>query len=294
MSTDEQRQAAGRLLLRSSRWNYAHEVIEASPPPPTVLDAFSAAGMLTRLSGGEGRVFATAAVVFKPADDPVAANWIAETSLKLAQQGLRLARPRRALDGSWVVQSWTAWERITGAHESGCWQEIFDVSDALHAALADVPAPAFLGERSDPWAIADRVAWADASLDSAPSEYVDMLDGLLAARRPLPLLSSQVIHGDLGGNVLFADGLPPAVIDFSPYFRPAGYAKAIVAFDALAWENADRSVLDQLSDVSGFRQLLIRAAAFRVAAAALLSERDPERPDDHGTAPYLRAIEFIL
>ena len=224
----------------------------------------------------------------------MAANWIAETSLNLAQQGFRLAQPRCALDGSWVVQSWTAWERIAGAHESGRWREIFDVSDALHVALADVPTPAFLGERSDPWGIADRVAWADESLDSAPSEYVELLNGLLAARRPLPLLSSQVIHGDLGGNVLFADGLPPAVIDFSPYFRPAGYAKAIVAFDALAWENADRSVLDQLSDVIGLRQLLIRAAAFRVAAAVVLSAQDPERPGDDGTAPYLRAIEFIL
>ena len=31
-----------------------------------------------------------------------------------------------------------------------------------------------------------------------------------------------LIHADLAGNVLFADGMPPAVIDFSPLERPAG------------------------------------------------------------------------
>ncbi|MGH3248038.1 MAG: phosphotransferase [Trebonia sp.] len=43
----------------------------------------------------------------------------------------------------------------------------------------------------------------------------------LAALRPVDL-PKQLIHADLAGNVLFADGMPPAVIDFSPLERPAG------------------------------------------------------------------------
>jgi len=34
---------------------------------------------------------------------------------------------------------------------------------------------------------------------------------------------SQLIHSDLGGNVLFHDQLPPAIIDFSAYWRPVGW-----------------------------------------------------------------------
>ena len=52
------------------------------------------------------------------------------------------------------------------------------------------------------------------------------------------------MHGDLTGNVLFARGLPPAVIDFSPYWRPVGFASAVVVGDALLWEGADESLLD--------------------------------------------------
>ena len=50
----------------------------------------------------------------------------------------------------------------------------------------------------------------------------------------------QVIHGDIGGNVLFADasGLPPAVIDVSPYYRPRSFADAVLVADAVAWDDA--------------------------------------------------------
>lgn len=151
-----------------------------------------------------------------------------------------------------------------------------------------------LAARTDPWASADRIAWSLEASVEVSSQFAGVLDRLVAARRPVAPFASQIIHGDLCGNVLFADDLAPAVIDFSPYFRSAAYAKAIVAFDALAWENADRSLLDHLEDVSELRQLMIRAAIFRVVAASLLARHDPDRVGEHGVAPYLRAIESIL
>ena len=267
---------------------------EIGPPPSEVLAAFAVRGPLTRLSGGEARAFATARAVLKPADDAVEASWIADRSLEIEERDFRLARPLRAQDGSRVVQSWTAWERLDGVHEPGRWPEIFVVSDALHAALATVSAPPFLAARTDPWASADRIAWSVEASVEVSSQFAGVLDRLVAARRPVAPFASQIIHGDLCGNVLFADDLAPAVIDFSPYFRSAAYAKAIVAFDALAWENADRSLLDHLEDVSELRQLMIRAAIFRVVAASLLARHDPDRVGEHGVAPYLRAIESIL
>jgi prepilin-type processing-associated H-X9-DG protein len=78
---------------------------------------------------------------------------------------------------------------------------------------------------------------------------------------------SQLVHGDLSGNVLFADGLPPAVIDWSPYWRPPPYASAIVMCDAALGHGAGVELL-----AGSDRQLLIRALLFRLlsepAAAA--------------------------
>jgi hypothetical protein len=54
---------------------------------------------------------------------------------------------------------------------------------------------------------------------------------------------AQLVHADLGGNVLFAPGLAPAIIDFSPYWRPPGYAEAVAAVDAFLWFGAGDHVL---------------------------------------------------
>lgn len=94
------------------------------------------------------------------------------------------------------------------------------------------------------------------------------LEWLLDARRPI-LLPDQLIHGDLSGNVLLAEGNPPAVIDFSPYWRPKEYATAIVLVDAVVSYGADGQLLDLLGGEQG-TQLLLRAAIFR-----LLSDSEP-------------------
>ena len=54
--------------------------------------------------------------------------------------------------------------------------------------------------------------------------------------------------------------LPPAVIDFSPYWRPTGFASAVVVGDALLWEGADADLLKAVDHVDDFPQFL-RAGA---------------------------------
>jgi hypothetical protein len=79
-----------------------------------------------------------------------------------------------------------------------------------------------------------------------------------------------LIHGDLLNNVLFDDDLPPAVIDVSPFWRPARYADAIIIVDAIGWYGARRSAIEALHDPAGV-QLLIRATLFRLGSAACSS-----------------------
>jgi len=263
-------------------------------PPPAVLAAFDARAQPVPLPGGGGRTVAAGSLVLKSIDDPVEAEWIAEVVRDLdGGDAIRIARPVASHDGRWVVGSWTAWQRVPGEHVTGRWLDVLQVSDQLSSALAGVPEPAFLAKRTHPWAVGDRVAWGAGLPGGLPPDFAELLASVLALRQPVDAGPTQPIHGDLCGNVLFADGLPPAVIDFSPFFRPAGYAKAIVAFDAIAWEGAGGELLDRVGTRTTRKQLLVRAAIFRLTAGALLAIDDPARLGGDRLAPYERAVRLI-
>ena len=240
--------------------------------PDGVLAAFGLAGVVpVRLPGGQGTAWRAGQVVLKPADSVRAGRWFAEVYDGLNGPGFRVPRPVRAVSGDWVALGWTCsqWVSGTAADWSGVsprWPELIAVSRALHAALADVTVPSWRGTEENPWVIGDQVAWGErdpaALLGPAAGELAGQVRLLLAALRPVDL-PAQLIHADLAGNVLFADGRPPAVIDFSPLERPAGLPLAVVAVDALQWRQALPEVLDQLADEPELGQLLARALIYR-------------------------------
>jgi uncharacterized protein (TIGR02569 family) len=242
-------------------------------PPPHVLAAFGVAGsMPMALDGGQGRSWRAGDLVLKPSDGDLAElAWQVRIHLELVCDGFRLARPRIAADGSLRVDGWCASEYLAGAHAPGRWSETIAVGDRFHRALDPMPKPQFLDDRSSAWAVGDRVAWGEIS--SAEFLEVPHLRALAAAVRPVAA-PSQIIHGDLSGNVLFHEELAPAIIDFSPYWRPACYASAIVVADALLWEGADRQILDEVRDIEDFGQHLLRALIFRLVGEWLLSLRE--------------------
>jgi uncharacterized protein (TIGR02569 family) len=240
--------------------------------PEGVLAAFGLAGVVPeRLRGGQGTAWRAGQVVLKPADSARAGRWFAEVYDALAGPGFRVPRPVRAVTGDWVAQGWTAscWGAGAAADWSGVsprWPGLIAASRALHAALAGVPVPAWRGTVENPWTIGDQVAWGERDpgplLGPAAGQLAGQLRRLLDALRPVDL-PNQLIHADLAGNVLFADELPPAVIDFSPLERPAGLPLAIAAVDALQWHQARPEVLDQLADEPELDQLLARALIYR-------------------------------
>ncbi len=233
-------------------------------PTPEVLAAFGVGGAPEPLAGGEGRAWRAADTVLKPCDDETEWSWLGEKLPTVREEGFRLALPIPARDGRWVVDGWSAQTALAGAHPStGRWADVISVGGRLHRAMRHLEPPTFLEGRSHVWAVADRVAWGE---EQSPAGS-DLLDRLIATRRPLDL-RSQLVHGDLAENVLFADGLAPAIIDMSPFHRPPGFATAIVVADALVWHAADTaSLLQEVSRVESFSQLLIRALVFRVVAS---------------------------
>jgi uncharacterized protein (TIGR02569 family) len=213
-------------------------------------------------------------VVLKPVDvdDLEELAWQAQIFAQIPAAGFRLARPRRAADGSLCIDGWCAAEYVAGTHETRRWPEIVAVGERFHAALRGIRRPSFLDQRSSPWAIGDRVAWGEIPASEFP--HVRHLPELVSALRPVTA-PSQLIHGDLTGNVLFDSAQPPAIIDFSPYWRPAAYASAIVIADALVWEGADRQVLGAVSHISDVGQYLVRALIFRAVTDWIFSQEEP-------------------
>ena len=99
---------------------------------------------------------------------------------------------------------------------------------------------------------------------------------MIALRRPISL-PSQLIHGDLTDNVLFDDELAPAIIDPTPYWRPAGFASAIVVHDAVSWWSADpEPLIAATAHLEEFPQLFVRAAIYRMVTSIVMGAGNPD------------------
>ena len=247
-----------------------------APPPSAVLEQFGVAQAPTRLSFGRGRTWSAGDRVLKRVDDAEEAAWIADLASRVEQRGFRLALPVSAPDGRWIVDGWSAWTRVAGEHSTTRWPEMLEAASAFHEAVAAEMKPEFIDRRADRWRIADRIAWGELPVDDLGR--VSHVERLVRAWRPVDLLG-QLIHGDLVGNVLFAESLPPAIIDLSLYWRPPGYSAALVVGDAIAWEGADRSMVDLVRRFAEWPQLLLRAVIFRVVVSELAKRAEPWRAD---------------
>lgn len=260
-------------------------VPSAPLPSAQVLAAFGLTGTPVLLPGGQGQSVLADGAVLKPADSAEVSEWGAELLTELADlaarnedTAFRVPRPMRSTTGGFVFDGWTSDRLVEGeAGPDGRWDEILTAGRAFHHSLRRTPRPGWLDRQQHPWAVADRVAWEETTVNVSP-ELREPLRALLDLRQSVSA-PSQLIHGDLTGNVLFASGLPPAVIDFSPYWRPTGYADAIVAADGLLHHGADRALVDSAAPGPEGLQMLVRALIFRLVASAGLAGPDSSPPE---------------
>jgi hypothetical protein len=200
--------------------------------------------------------------VLKPLDVlPAELDWLRDHAPS-GGGDVRLGLPLASRSGDLVVDGWTAFPALPGEHVAGRWAQIAGVAHRFAAVFDGAARPGFLDERTHAWARADRLAWGEDAAE-VPDD-VPHLPALLAARRVVAEPST-IVHGDLTGNVLFDDDLPPAVIDLTLYWRPVRYSVAIVAVDAVCFEGAPLSLLETIDAGDGFAQHLVRALVFRIA-----------------------------
>ena len=234
-------------------------------PGDDVLRAFGATEPLMRLEGGQGQTFRSGNLILKPAKDDEQTNWVAAFHAQTDFEGFRLPEPVRAGGGRYVIDGWQAWSVVDGEHRDGRWDKVVDLCILFHEAIVGVSRPDWFDRMplDNPWTIADKVVWNELKVEHHPG-FVPAVGRLRGVLRDVDA-PSQLIHGDFGGNVLYAEGLPPAVIDFSPYWRPAGFAVGVVVADAIVWGGAELSLIETASDrIDDFAQFLARAELRRI------------------------------
>lgn len=261
-------------------------------PPSSVLKAFQVTGTPEPLAGGQGQSVRVGDAVLKPAGDSADVEWTARLMDGLqGGRGFRVPRYLRSARGGFVVEGWAATRFLTGEPgPAGRWDSLLAAGRAFHEALRDVPRPDRLDVHQHPWAVADRVAWGEANAE-VPVQINGLLTRLHALREPVDA-SAQLIHGDLTGNVLFAPRHAPAIIDFSPYWRPVAYADAIVVADGLLHHRAGHHLVDSALPGAEGAQMLLRALIFRLVALGVLVGRSGAL-DDAELIRFARVSQFV-
>lgn len=231
---------------------------------------------LRRFPGGAGFNWTDGRLVLKPVGFVPEHNWVCEVFAAWDSTDVRVPEPvpPRGAGDDWSVEGWGAHVFVPGrdldlATELG---RVKEASDAFHHCVRDLPRPAFMDARNDPWAYGDRLAYESPDPPSDP-ETLELIHQLLAVRRPING-AQQPIHGDIRPNVLAADDLPLAVIDWPPYYRPVGMANAIAVTDAVTFAGAPLSVLDDWATGDDWDQLLIRALLYRLGPTGLIASRN--------------------
>jgi uncharacterized protein (TIGR02569 family) len=247
-------------------------------PPPEVRAAFGAQGETVRLAGGKGGPWRIGDLVLKPSEGDEEVRWRSDVLAALPESPrFRIARPVRAADGDWLAGGWEAAQAVAGQPDQRRVDDVIRTGAAFHKAVAAVPRPPLLDTRDNPWEYGNKLAFGD-DLPPARRRPSALLDQLLAWRRPIAL-PEQMVHGDLLGNVLFADGLPPAVIDWAAYWRPPAWASAVAAVDAMVWHGVGTGVIERWAHLPEWGQLLVRAAVYRLGTwDAAGWPQEPEEP----------------
>lgn len=230
---------------------------------------FGGLGSPVLLAGGYGQSWrsetASGPIVVKPAPHPDEARWIGDYFTRLTfSEDVRVPRPIATDQGAWIVQDHMAWTWIDGHTAHGQYAQKIAAARAFHAAAKSLSRPDFIDRRTDPWAMADRVAWGEKAADYDAPMMAALAPVLRAAKEtPIPQgVCAQVIHGDLSGNYVFAEHQAPGIIDLTPYWRPEGFAEAILWVDAIWFsEPAPPDVFAR----PGMRAFVLRALARRMA-----------------------------
>ena len=264
--------------------------MEEKTPNQEILNAFGVSGEPILLPGGEGNCYRVGDVVFKPTKDAIETSWIAEINNNLTSNEFRVPKSIQTKDGAWIFDDWAASEFLQGERRPDHYSEAIEVSMVFHKALVGIPKPDWFDKKTDVFAVSDRMAWGEIPTPNyqIANQPLKRVFGILKENR----LPNQLIHGDWGPEqILFHDTLPAAVLDMTPYFRPAEYPIADMLISAIINDGADAAILDLGNYIKDFDQLVLRAMVFRTCTYVGF-QIHPENDHDW-TSIIIRYLDLI-
>lgn len=241
--------------------------LKSEPPTIETAKAFGSAEKPLLIEEGQRTTYRAGDIILKPSGDKLYSFWEAEVFEKLKpDEEVRCAKPIRGIDGSWVYQGFVAWSYLEGSHIDGRFTEKLAASKRFHQLLNGLAKPDFLATPRSSWSTADKAVWEQRVFDYDPG-FMELIDQIKPHLEDLEL-PRQLVHGDLAGNFLFAENLPPAIIDFSPVWAPNGFAEGIMLADAIVWENAREEELEVFKSISNIDQFAWRGTLRRIVEQA--------------------------
>lgn len=241
--------------------------VKAAAPNKFLVKAFGGSEDPSPLSGGQNTNYIAGNIVFKPSDNTEFSNWMAELFESLLDNpDVRFPRPIKSVNGLWIEQGYVAWTFLEGKHIKGEYNKKVPASVAFHKLLKDIPKPEFIGTAQSSWSTGDLVAWQKLEFKYDP-EFMDLYNRIKPHLHTLNM-PFQLVHGDLSGNFLIDQNLPPAIIDFSPAWAPNGFAEGIMFADTVAWEGADLKDLEIFKIIPNFEQFAWRGILRRITEQA--------------------------
>jgi len=241
--------------------------VKIDPPTKLIAEAFGSKEEPVLLDGGQGDAYLSGNIVLKPVEIIEELNWQAEILNDLSKvSDIRLIKFIESIYGAYVYEGYVAYHFLDGSHVRGKYKEKLQVSNKFHNLLKDIKKPEFLDIPRNSWSIANWVAL-DKKEFNYDKEFLDLYNQIKPHLKSLNL-PNQIVHGDLSGNFLFDDILPPAIIDFSPAWAPNGFAEAIMLADAIVWENAQPEELEVFKEIPNIEQLAWRGVLTRIVEQA--------------------------
>ena len=196
----------------NQRREYPKGLVEAA-------EQFGVDGSIYPLNGGEGRSWCVGGHVFKPMGDGPQTDWICAVLTDLKRDGFRAPRYCKTKNGKWAYRGWTCCDWLDGEEvKQGStteWLRVMRAGCAFQRALSGLPRPAWMGRQSNIYALGDLIAWGEKPARMLPV-FAPLFEKLMTWAARSANAPSQLIHGDLSGNVLLHPELEPGIIDFSP------------------------------------------------------------------------------
>ncbi len=233
----------------------------------TIYNAFNLKNEGVPLKGGQNNSYRFGDIIIKKNDgDNVNYEVTAKILNEIESPHYRVAKPIPSQNGRYIERGYIATHFEQGYHNSERIEETISLSKIFHKDLEKFDISLYKKSNTQ-WAIAMDILFRNREIPIyADENNLDICNEMLSILPPThdPL---QIIHADIGGNVLFHDTLPPCIIDFSPNIAPAKMAEAIIISDAVAWGNRNLDIIKYLVPHEKYEPYLLYAVMFRLLSA---------------------------